>query len=509
MSQSLPSPVKALPIHRAPGEFPGVRSGMLQRKAKNLAPSTQHDSSLPPLVGDVLRSPGQPLDSGTRGAMESHFGHDFGHVRIHTDRRAAESAQAVDAEAYTAGPNIVFGAGRYQPKAESGRQLLVHELTHVIQQRGVTSPPTVLGDTGDTFEDEANRASCLPSAVGPSHFFGRAGASVQRYQIEGPYDINDPVHERITEEALRKAGLLKPGQDFNDPDVWEYIRGAMWNDDPKGQLFDKNKTKTNDYSSGIEWYNEFKADEKKATKGTRFGPPDDLLARSHFGDLQFIHGMAASEKEAAAVSQGKVMQWAEFTYKAAIGEIPGPTTLGAVGVTGIPELFPSAKDQTVSALFGIANLGDVSKRAAGSLLHVIQDSYASGHVQREELPGGRKGRILSFHSYSGQDHDTHGHDDALQGKGSSDADKLKNVPGATDAIDRSAQILKFISEKRPWEDVELYLKMEVFNLGADPLEAGSGDDYRKKGSAPEPEYHPTLPKDTGDYEVRRGKSRRG
>ena len=235
----------------------------------------------------------------------------------------------------------------------------------------------------------------------------------------------------------------------------------------------------------------------------------DLLARSHFGDLQFIHGMAASEKEAAAVSQGKVMQWAEFTYKAAIGEIPGPTTLGAVGVTGIPELFPSAKDQTVSALFGIANLGDVSKRAAGSLLHVIQDSYASGHVQREELPGGRKGRILSFHSYSGQDHDKHGHDDALQGKGSSDADKLKNVPGATDAIDRSAQILKFISEKRPWEDVELYLKMEVFNLGADPLEAGSGDDYRKKGSAPEPEYHPTLPKDTGDYEVRRGKSRRG
>lgn len=90
----------------------------------------------PPTVHEVLRSPGYSLDGGIRDVMESHFGHDFGLVRVHTDRRAAESARAVSARAYTVGRHIVFDSGEYQPHTLEGRHLLAHELTHVLQQGG-------------------------------------------------------------------------------------------------------------------------------------------------------------------------------------------------------------------------------------------------------------------------------------------------------------------------------------------------------------------------------------
>jgi len=76
--------------------------------------------------------------------MESRFGHDFSRVRIHTDEKAAESARAVNALAYTAGHDIVFGAGQYVPETPEGRRLLAHEMTHVVQQRASLVPTGVV-----------------------------------------------------------------------------------------------------------------------------------------------------------------------------------------------------------------------------------------------------------------------------------------------------------------------------------------------------------------------------
>jgi hypothetical protein len=88
-------------------------------------------------VDTVLRGGGgRPLDAGTRSLMESRFGYDFTRVRVHSDQRAAESARAIDARAYTAGVNVVFGAGQYAPASTEGRRLLAHELAHVVQQSG-------------------------------------------------------------------------------------------------------------------------------------------------------------------------------------------------------------------------------------------------------------------------------------------------------------------------------------------------------------------------------------
>ena len=86
-------------------------------------------------VQSTLASAGTPLDKGTRGFMESRFGHDFGQVRIHAGNGAAASARAVHARAYTLGRDIVFGANQYAPTTSEGRRLLAHELAHVVQQR--------------------------------------------------------------------------------------------------------------------------------------------------------------------------------------------------------------------------------------------------------------------------------------------------------------------------------------------------------------------------------------
>ena len=90
----------------------------------------------PPVVHDVLASPGRPLDGGVRTFMEARFGADFGGVRVHDDARAAESARAVDAHAYAVGSDVVFGAGRYAPGTAAGDRLIAHELAHTLQQAG-------------------------------------------------------------------------------------------------------------------------------------------------------------------------------------------------------------------------------------------------------------------------------------------------------------------------------------------------------------------------------------
>jgi Domain of unknown function (DUF4157) len=106
--------------------------GLFQRKLANESPVV----AVPSIVPEVLRSTGQPLDRGTRDVMEARFGHDFSRVRVHTDRRAEESARAVDAVAYTVGNDIAFDTGRYAPGTQQGQYLLAHELTHVAQQSG-------------------------------------------------------------------------------------------------------------------------------------------------------------------------------------------------------------------------------------------------------------------------------------------------------------------------------------------------------------------------------------
>jgi Domain of unknown function (DUF4157) len=113
----------------------------------------------PPIVHDVLRSPGQPLDTATRAFMEPRFGHDFSKVRVHSDARAAEAASVLSARAYTVGDNVVFGPGRYAPATKLGHRLMAHELTHVVQQRAGVHLTKGFGEVGDQYEQQADRVA--------------------------------------------------------------------------------------------------------------------------------------------------------------------------------------------------------------------------------------------------------------------------------------------------------------------------------------------------------------
>jgi hypothetical protein len=103
---------------------------------KKEAVNVSGSSEAPGIVSEALQTGGQALDDGTRSFMESRFGYDFSSVKIHTDTVAEKSAESINALAYTSGNDIVFNEGQYAPESDSGKKLLAHELTHVIQQKG-------------------------------------------------------------------------------------------------------------------------------------------------------------------------------------------------------------------------------------------------------------------------------------------------------------------------------------------------------------------------------------
>ncbi|MEV0679706.1 DUF4157 domain-containing protein [Actinosynnema sp. NPDC050436] len=145
-------------------------------------------------VHDVIRAGGSPLDADVRGDMEARFGQDFSAVRVHTDGAAHESARSVNAQAYTVGENIVFQSDEFDPSSDSGKHVLAHELTHVVQQRSGPVDGTAAGggvklsDPSDRFEREASAnadrvMSTAPAAPVQRHEDHDGAEAVQREDV--------------------------------------------------------------------------------------------------------------------------------------------------------------------------------------------------------------------------------------------------------------------------------------------------------------------------------------
>jgi hypothetical protein len=179
--------------------------GEMQQRA---AVSPTPVNSVPPIVHDVLSSPGQPLDAGTKAFMEPRFGHDFSGVRVHTDSRAAESAQVVNAQAYTVGRDVVFGTGQYAPGTSEGRRLVAHELTHVVQQRSEAQSIGAMGSRGDPWEYEAEgNASAVLTGQAASTTTG-AGVPVLQRQ-EDDFKLKQPA---LTLPPKPEKSIFPPGE---------------------------------------------------------------------------------------------------------------------------------------------------------------------------------------------------------------------------------------------------------------------------------------------------------
>ena len=117
-------------LHRQPME---EEEELLQ--TKEVSGSTREINSATESQINNIRRGGQSLPESVQAFFEPRFGQDFSQVRIHTDSQASESANAVNALAYTIGQDVVFGGGQYSPGTESGKKLIAHELTHVVQQK--------------------------------------------------------------------------------------------------------------------------------------------------------------------------------------------------------------------------------------------------------------------------------------------------------------------------------------------------------------------------------------
>ena len=130
--------------------------------------------------------------------MEPRFGHDFGKVRVHADQQAGESAQALDARAYTVGPDVVFAPGQYAPGSPSTNALLAHELAHVVQQSAAPADDRSLaiGSPADAEEREAHAVQDAYLAGGPMPKLSAARPAIQRQPAppsgKRPNTITDP-----------------------------------------------------------------------------------------------------------------------------------------------------------------------------------------------------------------------------------------------------------------------------------------------------------------------------
>jgi outer membrane protein OmpA-like peptidoglycan-associated protein len=135
----------------------------------------------PASVHETLRSPGQPLDAAARAYFEPRFGRDFSGVRVHADASAAQSAREVNAHAYSVGHDIAFDSGRFAPGSPDGRQLIAHELTHVVQQ----------GETGAVVQrQDASKPTELTLEIGDVCVLYEKGEEAKSHTAKGILDLD-------------------------------------------------------------------------------------------------------------------------------------------------------------------------------------------------------------------------------------------------------------------------------------------------------------------------------
>jgi hypothetical protein len=189
----------------------------LQRTAGNagvvqmLADEGAQEQQASPVHDVIGKGGGSPLDESTRTSMESRFGQDFGDVRVHTDAKASASAEAVGANAYTVGSDVVFRSGHFDASSPTGQRTIAHELSHVVQQRsgpvdGTDAPGGIrLSDPSDRFERAAD-ATASEVMNGSSTTAPAAPATAPSLQLEEADESELPVQrEEIPEEEELQA----------------------------------------------------------------------------------------------------------------------------------------------------------------------------------------------------------------------------------------------------------------------------------------------------------------
>ena len=304
-----------------------------------------------------------------------------------------------------------------------------------------------------------------------------------------------PQHEDIAHRIFGcdedDCRFPQRGQKAAPPAV---LAGSRWNDTPPFTLL---KTRTPFCPTGKVitinndpecWGILFKDAKKQAEAGRKYGNErlTLVLYRSHFGDMQFLHSMASSEQERAGETKQKIMAWAEFMYRIALGEVTRGTSIKKTPISDINSLFTYRYDTVQTLLVSDApreykDDENLHLFAMGVLLHMIADSFSNSHVERGEQLGqncrnvsGKRhpGWIRGFHVYNLQDSSAH-----------SDAESDYALAYQinyfeTSVVDVGQTIMEYYSRKAPWEELKVYLDC-VYDLADPNAPAGPGSNYKK------------------------------
>lgn len=322
----------------------------------------------------------------------------------------------------------------------------------------------------------------------------KVSATITRFGIE---KFGEAVHEEITNRILDCNG--DAGVCSNprwDPALAYILAGVRWNDDPPFE-FSSNQGRYQGCRSGnvirlttypecwVRVFNDGKSMAARNELINRNTAP--ILLRSHFGDLQFFHSMASEDKEPAAETQRKILMWAEVTWNIATRKI-GPGDIVAQINNPIAQEVFVGHGWSVQDLFAQGNphirrpkyLADV---AFGSLLHMVQDSFSSAHVQRQKPVANKvcsdmseqikaPGKIVEFHSYRNQDPDEHKSDDLRIAFADHWASTSPSV------IDVGRKLVEYYEKQSDWEIVRPYVSC-IFDLATTTTSASAGDRYTK------------------------------
>lgn len=298
-----------------------------QRVSNNLqrlTTSTAVGSAAPPIINSVLNSQGLPLPTANRTFMESRFGQDFGDVRVHTDQRAAESAAAVHARAYTVGHNIVFGLGENPMKDQ---RLLAHELTHVVQQSNSNMNCTV-----QRFE-------------GPEHM--RIGAAGWQERIPLPNYPEGLLYEEIVALAGDFFGTFEELQKAKKEDIDRILIALRQQSDLYKKAYSSSLARGEEQAKAIEAG-------KDAAYGTGMNLTLDQASSGRYLDL------AGGRENLSHFSDS---------------DKGSPSALNNI------ERYSAEHAKAIQA--ALAGRADEARARDGFAAHYLTDRFASGHLRAE------------------------------------------------------------------------------------------------------------------------------
>lgn len=326
--------------------------------------------------------------------------------------------------------------------------------------------------------------------------------------------IKTPVHEEIThlgkwchvEQANLAADTTCSGRDVGVASPY-VIYGVRWNDLPPFKLekdqgncdYMGRKNVCRDQTIRFStqpacWYCLFKDAERKAQSKAIVGCnktansiQGNLMTRSHFGDLQFLHGMANAADIHPVDTRAQILDWLEFAWKVSSKEIPpqtflknidNPTIKRHFGCTEwkVVDLYLLGRQDSASGL-----VTQIREIAFGSVLHTVQDSFAAAHAEREPqsvveqcagTPFVTPARIVEFHAYGAQDGTLHDHDDSREAMTATAKDRWP------EAVEVTRNLFELHSDGAKWADASNYLQC-VFTLSDHRRVSSPGETYRR------------------------------